>query len=216
MRRIQSRTIPNLWFKVCNLILNEGRDFTVGRGSECTLTKKLSVAIEIVDPEERPLIHDKAPVSNLEKYTLENLYSDDSYGYDYTYGERLRKGYDQVNRAIDRLKEESNDRQITLVTRRKDDLENDNPPCLTVLDLEIIAGKLRTHSYWRSWDAYAGLPANLGGLQLLTEWMAKEIGVSSGKMFAYCKNLHLYERQFNYVKSLRESGDECQFYQGKI
>lgn len=208
MKYIQTRTIPNAWFRVNKEILLSGTDYKVGRGSEKTNTKKIAVSLEITHPEERPLVDDKAPVSNVEKYALEHLFSPDSLDYDYTYGGRLRKDYDQVDKVIEKFKEVSNDRQNTLILRKPKDLDEENPPCLTVLDLEIIDNKLRSYSYWRSWDAYAGLPSNLGGLQLLIEHMSKRIGVNTGKMFAFSKNLHLYERQFEFVEDLISDDSE--------
>lgn len=216
MKCIKARNIPDAWFRACKIILEEGDDFEVGRGSEETLTKKITVAIEVENPEERPLTHDKAPVSNVEKYALEELFSPDSQSYDYTYGERLRADYDQVEKVIEKFKEEKHDRQNVMITRRPDDLEESNPPCLTVLDLEILNDKLTNYSYWRSWDAYAGLPSNLAGIQLLMEFMAKEIGVETGKMFAFSKNLHLYKRQFKFVEDLcKGTADHSQFYSGE-
>ncbi|KXA89321.1 hypothetical protein AKJ40_02585 [candidate division MSBL1 archaeon SCGC-AAA259M10] len=202
MRKIKARNLPEVWFKANKEILENGVEYKVGRGSEETLTKKIAVALEITHPEERPLVDDKAPVSDLNRYTLENLFIKDEQSYDYTYGSRLRKDYDQIERVIEKFKEEPKDRQNIMVTRRPEDLDIENPPCLTVVDLEILENKLINYSYWRSWDAYAGLPSNLGGMQLLMEFMAKEIGVGTGKMVAFSKNLHLYERQFKFVEDL--------------
>ncbi len=204
VRCIRARNLPGAWFKVNKEILQDGVEFRVGRGSEKSLTKKIAVALEVTHPEERPLVADRAPVSNLDKYALENLFAKEEQDYDYTYGSRLRSDYDQVEKVIDKFKEEPKDRQNIMITRKVEDLENENPPCLTVVDLEILDGELISYSYWRSWDAHAGLPANLGGLQLLMEFMAKEIGVDTGRMVAFSKNLHLYERQFEFVEDMLE------------
>ncbi len=202
MKIIEARTIPDAWFRVNKTILEKGKEFEVGRGSEETLTKKIAVTLKITKPGERPLVDERAPVSNINKYALEHLFSPDKQNYDYTYGNRLRKEYDQIDKVIERFKEEPHDRQNIVITRIPKDLENENPPCLTVIDFEIIDGKLNNYSYWRSWDAHAGLPSNLAGLQLMNEHMAKEIGVESGRMFAFSKNLHLYQRQFGFVEDL--------------
>lgn len=213
---ITARNIPDAWFKVCKHILEEGIEYRVGRGSEETLTKKIAVALIVENPEERPLTADNAPVSDIQKYALEELFSKESQGYDYTYGARMRADYDQIDRVIEKFKEEPNDRQNVLITRRPDDLDEKNPPCLTVIDLEIIDGELINYSYWRSWDAYAGLPTNLAGLQHLIEHMAKEIGVDPGPMVAFCKNLHLYERQFKFVEDMMSGDNESdQFFRGE-
>lgn len=210
MRRIKARNLPEAWFKVNKEILESGVEYKVGRGSEKSLTKKIAVALEVTNPEERPLVDRKAPVSDLNRYTLENLFIKDERSYEYTYGSRLRKDYDQVERVIEKFKEEPKDRQNIMITRRPEDLDNENPPCLTIVDLEILDNKLVNYSYWRSWDAYAGLPSNLGGLQLLMEFMAKEMGIDTGKMVAFSKNLHLYERQFDFVEDLVSGNSDLQ------
>jgi len=63
-----------------------------------------------------------------------------------------------------------------------------------------IQGINRLHFivYFRSRDAYGGFPANVTGLQLLKEYMANEVGVEPGKTIVFAKDIHLYERQFNW------------------
>ena len=46
--------------------------------------------------------------------------------------------------------------------------------------------------YFRSWDLWGGMPANLAGIQNLKEYMAGEIGVNDGEMIVESKGLHLY------------------------
>lgn len=208
MKFIEARTIPDAWFRVNKKILKEGKDYKVERGSEETQTKKIAVSLKISNPEERPLVDERAPVSNVNKYALEHLFSPDKQDYEYTYGYRLRDGYDQIQKVIDKFKEEKHDRQNIVTTRVPEDLENENPPCLTIIDFEIIEDKLYNYSYWRSWDAHAGLPSNLAGIQLLSEHIAKEIGVETGEMCAFSKNLHLYKRQFSFVEDLITDSSE--------
>ena len=68
-----------------------------------------------------------------------------------------------------------------------------DPPCLRHIDTRIRHGKLHFIVYFRSWDLWNGFPANLGGIQLLKEYMAAEIGVEDGEIVAGSKGLHLYE-----------------------
>ena len=68
-----------------------------------------------------------------------------------------------------------------------------DPPCLRQIDTRIREGKLHFMVYFRSWDLWNGFPANLGGIQLLKEYMASEIGVEDGEIVAASKGLHLYD-----------------------
>jgi len=54
--------------------------------------------------------------------------------------------------------------------------------------------------YFRSWDLWSGFSANLGGIQLLKEYMAGEIGVEDGEIIASSKGLHLYDYTWELAK----------------
>lgn len=65
--------------------------------------------------------------------------------------------------------------------------------CLRGIDTWIEEGRLHFWLYFRSWDLWGGFPQNLGGLQLLKENMAAQIGVGDGIMVVSSKDLHVYE-----------------------
>jgi len=72
------------------------------------------------------------------------------------------------------------------------DIRLEDPPCLRHIDTRIQDNKLHFFVYFRSWDLWGGLPANLAGIQNLKEYMATEIGVEDGEMVVESKGLHLY------------------------
>ena len=61
-------------------------------------------------------------------------------------------------------------------------------------------GKLHFILYFRSWDLWGGFPSNLGGLQLVKQYMAEEIGVEDGEIIAASKGLHLYDYAWDLAK----------------
>ena len=65
--------------------------------------------------------------------------------------------------------------------------------CLRGIDTWIEDDKLNFWAQFRSWDLWGGFPVNLGGIQLVKEYMADEIGVGDGIMTVSCKDLHVYE-----------------------
>jgi len=79
---------------------------------------------------------------------------------------------------------------------------------LSLIDTEILEGKMHLTCYFRSWDAYAGLPANIAGLQLFNEAFVKEINsrgnlnLETGKLIFHSKNCHIYQRQYKLVQEL--------------
>jgi hypothetical protein len=71
-------------------------------------------------------------------------------------------------------------------------------PCLRGLDFRVIEHEdgekeLMTHIIYRSWDAVAGFPVNMGGFTLLNEYVADKIGVNPGPLAFSCKSLHAYD-----------------------
>jgi thymidylate synthase len=222
--KITAFDCPDAWFKTLKSIWSEGDAFQVGYGSEVTETKKLNLTIEITHPENRPLVSDKAPcdMKYIQWYALTYLWLGEGKQDEiYTYGSRLREPVDQIEEAIRNYVKEQRDRQVTMVVRLPEDIykinpktkEKHEPPCLSLIDTEILDGKMHLTCYFRSWDAYAGLPANIAGLQLFNEAFVNEINergnleLQTGKLIFHSKNCHIYHRQFNLVRELFEPKD---------
>mgnify|MGYP005857979815 FL=1 len=228
--KISAFDLPDAWYQVLKKIWEEGEPFSVRYGSEITDTKKLDITLEVLHPENRPLIHEKAPgdMGYVTNYFMGYLwFGEKKPDETYTYSSRLRSPVDQIEGAIDRYVDELFDRQVTLVVRVPEDIHKEiegkrhEPPCLTILDTEITRDesdkklKFTLVGYWRSWDAYAALPANLAGLQLFSEAFVKELNVRgrerkgakweevyTGPMLMHSKNCHIYKRQFPLVEEL--------------
>lgn len=228
--RITAFDLPDAWYQVLKRIWQEGESFNVRYGSESTDTRKLDIALEISHPENKPLVHDEAPcdMRYVMNYFMEYLWFGEKRPDEtYTYSSRLRKPVDQIRVAIDRYVDEVFDRQVTLAIRVPEDIckeiegKRHEPPCLTIIDTEVTQdnsdGGLRFSliGYFRSWDAYGALPANLAGLQLFSEAFVKELNargrekhgdkwfaISTGPMLMFSKNCHIYKRQFSFVEGL--------------
>jgi len=82
--------------------------------------------------------------------------------------------------------------QMVMQVGHPSDLTLLDPPCLRSIDTRIQDGTLNFFVYFRSWDLWGGMPANLAGIQFLKEYMAGEIGVDDGEMIVESKGLHLY------------------------
>ena len=90
--------------------------------------------------------------------------------------------------------------QMVLQIAHPSDLTLLDPPCLRSIDTRIQEGKLHFFVYFRSWDIYGGMPANLAGIQNLKEYMASEIGVDDGEMIVESKGAHIYGYAEDLVK----------------
>ena len=220
---IKAFDCPDAWYKVLNEIWYNGEIFKVGYGSEITETKKLNVSIEITKPENRPLLDFMAPcdLHYVQWYALKYLWSGEIDDETYTYGSRMRDPVDQVEEAIKRYTEEIQDRQVTFVIRLPEDINKQltkdrkhEPPCLSLIDTEISDNKLNLTCYFRSWDAYAGLPANIAGIQIFNEALVSEINqranmkLETGKLIFHSKNCHIYERLYALVEEKVRPGED--------
>lgn len=129
-------------------------------------------------------------------------------GEDYTYGNRLwaavydqwcgmgfvRAELDQVKWIVNGYKQFGHrNNQLVLQIAQPDDLLKKNPPCLRHIDTRVQDNKLHFFIYFRSWDLWGGMPANLAGISMLHEYMANEIGVDQGEFICTSKGLHLYD-----------------------
>ncbi len=82
--------------------------------------------------------------------------------------------------------------QMVLQIAHPSDVTLVDPPCLRSIDTRIQDDTLNFFVYFRSWDLWGGLPANLAGIQNLKTYMADAIGVKDGEMIVESKGLHLY------------------------
>ena len=82
--------------------------------------------------------------------------------------------------------------QMVLQVAHPSDLLLVDPPCLRSIDTRIQDNTLHFFTYFRSWDLWGGLPANLAGIQNLKSYMAGEMDVKDGEMIVESKGLHLY------------------------
>jgi len=147
---------------------------------------------------------------------------------DYTYGERLMGPKARLEQVVDGkkiIKEMPLDcnqveevikiyksqgfgtNQAVMEIGMPSDIKLEDPPCLRLIDTRIRYGKLHFFLYFRSWDLWGGFPSNLGGLELVKQYMAEEIGVENGEIVAASKGLHLYEYAWDLAKQRTYKND---------
>jgi thymidylate synthase len=116
----------------------------------------------------------------------------------YTYGQYLEE---QIAKVINMYKKDGyNTNQAYMTVGDPKTLDMVDPPCLRGIDTRIIDSVLHFFVYFRSWDLWSGLPANLAGIQILKEYMASEIGVKDGAIVAATKGGHIYHYALEYTQ----------------
>ena len=206
---VKAKTLPGVWFQCirfllaetpCSLELRGVREYIIDRGSYAGQRRREFdfVVLQIEYPGSRPLVPDvplgiPAPTTQeyIEGYLPYLMTGVKQKNEDYTYGEDLEV---QIPEVIKMYKEDGyNTNQAYMAVGNKESIVLRDPQCLRGIDTRISRGKLHFIVYFRSWDLWGGLPANLGALQILKEYMASEIGVEDGELIASSKGLHLYD-----------------------
>ena len=220
MEVVKATTINDAWFQSVYQCWEKGYDYKIDSGSFSGQIRRQFdfFACEISNPETRPLAIQfpeglSVPAPNDEEaigeyavnYLLNFIPGEKE---TYTYGSRMLdfpnpdgSTTDQVKWVIDHFKEFPGNNHCALTIPLGGDLLLPHAPCLRTVDFKIVNGKLDITVYFRSWDLWAGFPTNLGGFQIFNEYIAQEIGIPSGKMFAASAGLHLYEMYFDVVKA---------------
>ena len=98
----------------------------------------------------------------------------------------------QLPKVIRLMKDTPNNNQA-VISLGDPFTDYEHSPCLRCITFQLNDDKLSIAVFFRSWDIFAGLPTNLGGMQLLCEHVAMECGYETGPMFVYSSAAHCYE-----------------------
>ena len=206
---IQATSIDDAHFKLIRALFQAGRVYVIDRGS-FEGHKRLEfdhVTFHMAYPGTRPLAPTMPvgipPVTDdntIQEYFVQYLFSAEVADNEiYTYGAYI---HPQLEPVIAMLRDQgAGTNQATIAIGGPESILQEHPPCLRLIDCRVMHGALHFIVYFRSWDLWAGLPENLGGLQLLKEYMAGCIGVRDGEMIASSKGLHLYDYQWPLAKA---------------
>lgn len=206
---VEAYTIGDAWREVMWLCVKNGYDITVKGGSYVgQIRRQLPfVTIKIIEPWKRPLAPINLPPNippptsdeKIEKYFLEYLMDDKlKKNEQYTYGSYIKP---QLPKIIEILKKAGgNTNQACMSIGDRDSVNQSDPACLRVMSFKIADKKLKLSVVFRSWDLIAGLPENLGGFQMLKEYVlalfSEEMEVRDGELIAFSDGLHIYSQYF--------------------
>ena len=209
---VEGRNIDEVWRSVMYFCILNGYDYLVEGGSYVGQIRKQlhRITIEIHEPWLRPLAPlvpnpFPAPTTNegIEEYFLEKLMSDKTAENEiYTYGLWIVPQLEGVIKKLNDSRGNTNQACISVGDSSCIDMED--PPCLRTLSFKVVRGRLVETVFFRSWDLVAGLPENLGGMQLLKEYVLSNLTFSceDGPIIANSDGLHIYSQYFDLVDAL--------------
>lgn len=98
----------------------------------------------------------------------------------------------QLEEIIKMLNDSPNTNQACMSIGSPDSINLSDPECLRVLDWRVIDDTLHVYVYFRSNDLYNAWPTNMGGIQLLKEFICEMTSLKDGEILYSSKGLHLY------------------------
>lgn len=111
------------------------------------------------------------------------------------------KGIDQLQWAIDQIKNNPHSKAILVSAWNVADLEAMRlPPCHTMFQFDVTKGKLRMQLYQRSSDVFLGLPFNIAQYALLLQMVAQVTGLEARELIVSIGNAHLYANHLEQAK----------------
>ncbi len=211
---IVGRSIEDVWRDTMWCCIRKGYNYKVEVGSYAGQKRKQLdyVVLRVLEPYLRPLavrvsegLGFSAPTSEDKIWSYFSNYlvgTDKSPNEDYTYGQFIAP---QIPRTVELLNiSAGNTNQACIQIGNENSCNLNDPPCLRVITFKVVDGLLQMTVFFRSWDLFAGLPENLGGLQLLKEYVLAQLTfpVEDGPLVAYSDGLHIYEQYFTLVNTL--------------
>lgn len=124
------------------------------------------------------------------------------YGYQWRSWPDYNGGHiDQIQQAIDDIKNNPDSRRIIVSAWNVADLPNMNlPPCHAFFQFYVADGKLSLQLYQRSADCFLGVPFNIASYSLLLMMMAQVCGLKPGEFVHTTGDTHIYTNHFEQAR----------------
>lgn len=108
---------------------------------------------------------------------------------------------DQISNVIDTLRTHPDSRRMIVSAWNPEDVPTVAlPPCHTMFQFYVADGKLSCQLYQRSADIFLGVPFNIASYALLTNLIAKEVGLEPGDFVHTLGDAHIYLNHIDQVK----------------
>jgi len=212
---VKKSSLPEAYHEALERLYEQGRESPVPDWN--TSQKEIALTMVVTEPLAEPMISRLSfcDPRSLEQYRQEMLcgildFEIERGRWAYTYHARYA---DQYDRLINELRRNTYSRRACMVIRRPDDIDSEDPPCLSFIQYFIREGKLDCFVLFRSNDACKAAFMNAFALIMLQKQIADELGVEMGTYTHRADSFHCYARDYGmlegYISRLRADADEC-------
>jgi thymidylate synthase len=106
--------------------------------------------------------------------------------------------FEQLPPLIDKINREKRPSKNYVLFLGANNIESNQQPCLSLVQFQIIKGKLVISAYQRSSDANLGLPSDIYHLYLIS----RKINVPLKSITLFLANVHIYNNNIELTKKL--------------
>jgi thymidylate synthase len=108
---------------------------------------------------------------------------------------------DQISLVLEQIKTKPDSRRHIVSAWNVAEVENMAlPPCHTLFQFYVAAGRLSCQLYQRSCDTFLGLPFNIASYALLTHMMAQQCDLEPGDFVWTGGDVHLYRNHLDQAR----------------
>lgn len=120
------------------------------------------------------------------------------------YGKQWRNfgGVDQIATLVEQIKTTPDSRRLIVSAWNPADVPDMAlPPCHTLWQVRVLAGKLHLQLYQRSADMFLGVPFNIASYALLQMMLARICGLEPGTFVHTMGDAHIYSNHMEQVQT---------------
>jgi len=212
--KVKGKTVADTWLKLLKTILKFGDV----KKTDSMKMKEIYDMVTIVTDEDPDSFYVPEWLGfgsdKIESYLPQILGKDKITGLHYTYGYRLGNYFDidQIEKIIDRLKNDPNAREaLGVLFDPRVDIEAEHRPCIVLVQALRNQDKLHFNVYIRSNDMFGGWPLNAFGLRKLQQRISQESGILMGVLTIISCSAHIYDFNWDEARKIVEKYGKDEF-----
>ena len=110
--------------------------------------------------------------------------------------------FEQLPKLIEKINKEKRNSKNYVLFLGSNNTESNQQPCLSLIQFQVVNGKLMISAYQRSSDASLGLPSDIYHLYLIS----KNIDLPLKGITMFLANVHIYENNIEVTNDLLKGG----------
>jgi len=199
---VKENTIGKAWVECMRRVYNCGADF---HDEDVIIKEFPGLLVEITDPQPSDNIVYAHGNGEMIKWMERNFLSTEPvFDENLSYGQRLfdYQGINQIDWVIEKLRNKPETKQAAITLLNAPIHLNMHIPCVCSLDFKIRDDKLNLYLFCRSQDIAKKMYADSLALLKIVNKISTVLNIEVGKMTSFISSAHIYEEDYDLVKSI--------------